>query len=133
MKGSLELIPVPVVDVDRAKAFYAGALGFAVDHDTRIGRARIVQLTPEGSGCSIAVDSGFTAGAPGSVQGLQLVVDDVAAARAELVAAGAEPSELFHYDGTERVPGHGGRWNAFVTFADPDGNGWVLQERPAGE
>ena len=134
MKGALELVPVPVADVDRAKAFYADVLGFVVDHDTRIGDdMRLVQLTPVDSACSIAIGAGFLDTPPGSVQGLQLVVPDVAAARAELVAAGVAASEVFHYEGAERVAGPGGQWNAFVAFSDPDGNGWVLQERPAGE
>jgi hypothetical protein len=94
---------------------------------------RIAQLTPPGSACSIAIGTGMVNTPPGSVQGMQLVVTDIDAARAELVEQGVEASEIQHYEGAKRVPGKGGRWNSFVFFSDPDGNGWVLQERPARE
>jgi catechol 2,3-dioxygenase-like lactoylglutathione lyase family enzyme len=128
----LELVTVPVSDVNRAKHFYHDQLGFPVDHDTRIDeRMRVVQLTPSGSGCSIAVGTGITPAAPGSAQGMQLVVPDLDAARAHLVGRGVKVSEIQHFEGATRVPGRGGRWNSFVFFEDPDGNGWAVQERPA--
>ena len=132
MDWQLELVVVPVTDVDRAKRFYSEQVGFVVDHDSRFGdELRIVQLTPPGSACSIAVGSGIVATPPGSVEGMQLVVPDVEAARAELVQRGVEVSGVQHYDGAVRVDGRGGDWNSFVFFSDPDGNGWVVQERPA--
>jgi catechol 2,3-dioxygenase-like lactoylglutathione lyase family enzyme len=94
---------------------------------------RIVQLTPPGSQCSIVVGSGVVDAPPGSAQGLQLVVSDVDAARAELAGRGVEVSEIQHYEGATRLPGRGGRWNSFVYFSDPDGNSWAVQERPPGE
>lgn len=128
----LELVIVPVADVDRAKHFYAEQVGFAVDHDSQFGEdMRVVQLTPPGSGCSIAIGKGTVEMAPGSVKGLQLVVSDVDAARAHLAEKGVEVSPVQHYDGPKLVDGRGGRWNSFVFFSDPDGNGWVVQERPA--
>lgn len=133
MDWKLELVVVPVTDVDRAKQFYSEQVGFAVDHDTRVSDAvRVVQLTPPGSACSIAVSTGMVKTPPGSVQGMQLVVPDIDAARAELVEGGVEVSEVQHYDGADRVAGRGGRWNSFVFFSDPDGNGWAVQESPAG-
>jgi catechol 2,3-dioxygenase-like lactoylglutathione lyase family enzyme len=134
MEWKLELVVVPVSDVDRAKRFYADQVGFVVDHDTRIGdEMRAVQLTPSGSGCSIAIGTGLSQSAPGSAQGLQLVVSDVEAARAQLVERGIEVSPVRHYEGATLVDGKGGRWNSFIFFSDPDGNGWAVQERPAGE
>jgi predicted enzyme related to lactoylglutathione lyase len=122
---------VPVSDVERAKRFYSEQVGFTVDHDTRIdGEVRIVQLTPPGSGCSIVLSSGMFDTPPGSMQGAQLVVSDVDAARAELLKRGVAVSEVQHFEGATRVPGRGGRWNSFVFFSDPDGNGWVVQEEP---
>jgi len=132
VEGKLELVVVPVSDVDRAKRFYSEQLGFQVDHDTRVSDdVRVVQLTPHGSACSIAVGTGLHDAPPGSAQGLQLVVSDVEAARAELVERSVEVSEVQHFEGADRVPGRGGRWNSFVFFSDPDGNGWALQEAPA--
>lgn len=132
MEWKLELVVVPVSDVDRAKRFYADQLGFAVDHDTAISeKMRVVQLTPPGSGCSIAISTGLVPTPPGLVHGMQLVVSDIEAARAQLMERDVDVSEVFHYDGAEQVPGKGGRWNSFVSFSDPDGNGWVIQERPA--
>jgi extradiol dioxygenase family protein len=133
MEWKLELVVVPVTDVDRAKRFYGEQVGFVVDHDTRIGdEVRVVQLTPPGSACSIAIGTGLVDTPPGSIQGLQLVVSDIEAARAQLVERGVEASAVQHYEGAVRVDGRGGDWNSFVFFADPDGNGWVVQERPAG-
>lgn len=132
MEWKLEVVVVPVSDVDRAKRFYAEQVGFAVDHDTRAGEGiRIVQLTPPGSGCSIAIGSGMSEMAPGSLQGLQLVVPDLDAARVYLSGRGVEVSPIRHFADGGWVDGHGGRWNAFVFFRDPDGNGWAVQERPA--
>ena len=133
MDWKLEVVVVPVTDVDRAKRFYSEQVGFAVDHDTPIGDdMRVVQLTPTGSGCSIVVASGLVATPPGSVEGLQLVVPDVEAARAQLAEHGVEVSPVQHYEGAGRVDGPGGPWNSFIFFSDPDGNAWAVQERPAG-
>jgi predicted enzyme related to lactoylglutathione lyase len=114
----LELIPVPVTDVDRAKAFYAEQAGFTLDHDHTVSEElRFVQLTPPGSGCSIALGKGITEMAPGSMQGLQLVVADIEPARAELAERGVDVSEIQDFP-----------WGRFVFFSDPDGNGWAVQE-----
>ncbi len=134
MDWKLEVVVVPVTDVDRAKRFYSKQVGFVVDHDTRVSDdMRIVQLTPPGSACSIVLGNGLVDTPAGSVQGIQLVVSDIEAARAELVERGVEVSQVQHYDGDgARVDGPGGDWNSFVFFSDPDGNGWAVQERPAG-
>ena len=132
MDWTLELVMIPVTDVDRAKRFYGEQVGFAVDHDTRIGDdVRVVQLTPVGSACSIAISTGLVASTPGSVQGIQLVVSDIDAAREQLLQGGVEVSAVQHFEGAVRVDGRGGDWNSFIFFSDPDGNGWVVQERPA--
>jgi predicted enzyme related to lactoylglutathione lyase len=132
MDWKLEVVPVPVRDVSRAKRFYAEQVGFDVDHDTELPGMRIVQLTPPGSGCSIVVGV-KTEAAPGTVHGLQLVVDDIEAARTRLADGGVEVSPVKHYekDGS-LADGPGERWNSFAFFSDPDGNSWVLQERPSG-
>jgi predicted enzyme related to lactoylglutathione lyase len=133
MDWKIEVIPVPVTDIDRAKAFYSNLPRFVVDHDSRISESmRVVQITPSGSGCSIVIGTGLPGTAPGSIQGVQFVVDDITRAREELVSRGVEVSPVFHYEGSDRVDGPGGSWNSFATFNDPDGNGWTLQERPAG-
>jgi catechol 2,3-dioxygenase-like lactoylglutathione lyase family enzyme len=132
MDWKLELVVIPVTDVNRAKHFYAEQVGFVVDHDTNISdTVRIVQLTPPGSACSIAIGVAMVSSEPGSVQGIQLVVPDIEAARAQLVERGVEVSEIQHFEGAEMLPGRGGDWNSFIFFRDPDGNGWVVQERPA--
>lgn len=132
MDWKLELVVVPVADVDRAKAFYHEQVGFDVDHDTRIDDTnRVVQLTPSGSGCSIAVGNGLVESPPGSLQGLQLVVDDIDAARDQLVTGGVDVSPVQHFGPSGLADGPGGRWNSFVFFRDPDGNSWTVQERPA--
>jgi catechol 2,3-dioxygenase-like lactoylglutathione lyase family enzyme len=114
----LELVAVPVSDVDRSKAFYADQVGFNLDHDHHVSDdIRFVQLTPPGSACSIALGKGISTATPGSAQGLQLVVADAGAARAELVGRGVEASEVQDYP-----------WGRFVFFSDPDGNGWAVQE-----
>ena len=131
MEWKLELVPIPVSDVDRARAFYTEKMGFEEDLDHSTGEQfRVVQLTPPGSACSIAIGTGIVETSPGSVQGLQLVVPDIDAARAELLERGAEVSEVQHFDGSAWRPGGGGDWNSFAFFSDPDGNGWVLQQSP---
>ena len=130
MNWTLEVVCVPVSDVDRAREFYAGKMGFALDHDTAIGSVRIVQLTPRGSGCSIVL--GTTDMAPGSLRGLQLVVRDIRAARAELAGRGVEIGEVQVYDrdGSRRPARDDDALNnvGFAFFADPDGNTWSLQQ-----
>ncbi len=129
----IEVIPVPVSDIDRAKLFYSEQCGFNVDLDSTVGSdVRIVQLTPTGSGCSIMLGADIDS-APGSLRGIQIVVDDIAGARAELVARGVDASPVQHFDVEtgDYAEGPGGPWNAFVFFSDPDGNTWVVQERPA--
>ena len=131
MDYKLELVVVPVTDVDRAKAFYSEQCGFVVDLDTSISDdLRVVQLTPPGSACSISIGKGIVDSVPGSVRGLQLVVDDIDAAREELSGRGVDVQPVRHFENGEWLAGHGGRWNSFADFQDPDGNGWVLQERP---
>lgn len=121
MDWKLELVAIPVSDVDRAKAFYTDRVGFVADHDHRVGEGiRFVQLTPPGSACSIALGEGVVEGAPGAVQGLQVVVDDVRAAHAELRARGVEVDDVVD------LP-----WGSFTWFRDPDGNRWALQQLPA--
>ena len=132
MDWKLEVVPVPVSDVDRAKSFYSEQVGFVVDLDTQIGEEmRLVQMTPPGSACSIHLSTGILNMSPGVLEGLQLVVSDIEAARAELVERGVEASPVQHMDEGVWVEGRGGDWNSFVFFSDPDGNDWVLQERPA--
>lgn len=119
MEMKLELVSVPVSDVDRAKAFYVDEIGFNPDHDHRVSdELRFVQLTPPGSGCSIAIGTGMTTMPPGSVEGLQLVVDDIEAAHAVLAGRGVEVSEVQDFP-----------WGSFVFFADPDGNRWNVQQK----
>jgi predicted enzyme related to lactoylglutathione lyase len=120
MDFRLELVQVPVSDVDRAKAFYTDKAGFNADHDHQVSDdIRFVQLTPPGSRASIALGTGLSDMAPGSVQGLQMVVSDIDAARAELVERGVDVSEVQHFP-----------WGSFVYFSDPDGNGWAVQQLP---
>ncbi len=131
MDYRLEVVVVPVSDVDRAKAFYADQCGFVVDvDDASTPGFRVVQLTPPGSGCSITIGHGLTTSEPGCYQGLQLVVTDIEAARAELAGRGVDVGPIQHFEGGEWRDGKGGPWNSFVRFSDPDGNGWVLQETP---
>jgi catechol 2,3-dioxygenase-like lactoylglutathione lyase family enzyme len=128
----LELVLVPVTDVDRAKAFYIDKAGFTLDIDHQSGDTfRVVQLTPPGSACSIAVGMGITQAEPGSTQGLHLVVSDIAAARAELVERGLDVSEIRHMGSDGWSPGPDPQRNDYASFADfkdPDGNIWILQE-----
>jgi catechol 2,3-dioxygenase-like lactoylglutathione lyase family enzyme len=131
MDWKLEVVVVPVTDVDRAKSFYADQLGFAVDVDTSPAEGvRIVQLTPPGSGCSIMVGKGMNEGVPGSLQGVQLCVGDIEAAHAQLVDRGVECTPVRHLGAEGWEDGKGGDWNSFVFFSDPDGNGWAVQESP---
>jgi catechol 2,3-dioxygenase-like lactoylglutathione lyase family enzyme len=124
MDYRLELVQVPVSDVDRAKDFYTRRAGFVLDHDHEVGGGiRFVQLTPPGSGASIAIGTGLTTMPPGSVEGLQLVVADIEAARAELTGRGLEVGEVQDFP-----------WGRFLFFADPDGNRWAVQQivHPSG-
>ena len=120
MDWKLELVAVPVSDVDRAKAFYTEKLGFNPDHDHKVSdELRFVQLTPPGSACSIAMGTGIVDTEPGSLKGLQLVVPDIQSAHAELAERGVEVSEVQDFP-----------WGSFVFFSDPDGNGWAVQQIP---
>ena len=127
-----EVTVLPVSDVDRAKEFYAEKLGFAVDVDHRAGESfRVVQLTPPGSACSISIGTGISGAAPGSYQGMHLVVTDIEAARAELAERGVELSDFFHFGAEGQAPGlHPERadYGTYLSFSDPDGNGWLIQE-----
>jgi catechol 2,3-dioxygenase-like lactoylglutathione lyase family enzyme len=137
MEWKLELVLVPVSDVDRAKTFYAEKVGFNLDVDTSpTEEFRVVQLTPPGSACSITIGKGITDATPGSVRGLHLVVDDIMAARAELVERGVDVSEVRHFEAGKWMPGpdpERRRYNSFADFSDPDGNSWVVQEVRRGE
>jgi catechol 2,3-dioxygenase-like lactoylglutathione lyase family enzyme len=118
MDMKLELVVLPVTDVDRAKAFYVDKVGFNPDHDFQVNEnMRFVQLTPPGSACSIAIGIGLTEAAPGSVQGLQVVVDDAEAVRSALVSRGVEATPVQEFD-----------WGRFTFFQDPDGNRWSVQQ-----
>ena len=120
MDWKIELVAIPVTDVDRAKAFYVEQVGFHADHDYQVNEAlRFVQLTPPGSACSIVLGTGITSMPPGSQKGVQCVVADVKAARRELLAHGVHASDV------DVQP-----WGSFVTFSDPDGNTWALQQLP---
>jgi predicted enzyme related to lactoylglutathione lyase len=117
MDWKLELVAIPVTDVDRAKAFYVEQAGFNADHDHRVSdELRFVQLTPPGSACSIAIGEGVTDAAPGSVRGMQMVVPDIEAAHAELTERGMDVGEI------QDLP-----WGSFIYFSDPDGNAWAVQ------
>jgi catechol 2,3-dioxygenase-like lactoylglutathione lyase family enzyme len=121
MDWKIELVAIPVTDVDRAKAFYTEKVGFNADHDHRVSEeVRFVQLTPPGSACSIALGTGISQSQPGSVQGIQMVVSDINAARAELLERRVQVSEVQEF-----------AWGSFVFFSDPDGNGWAVQQIPA--
>jgi catechol 2,3-dioxygenase-like lactoylglutathione lyase family enzyme len=120
MDWKIELVAIPTTDVDRAKAFYVDQVGFNADHDIQVtDTLRFVQLTPRGSACSIVMGTGITEMAPGSQKGLQVVVADVEKARQDLIARGVQASDV------DVQP-----WGSFVTFADPDGNTWSLQQLP---
>lgn len=132
MDLKLELVVIPVSDVDRAKTFYNEKVGFSEDVDTRVSdEMRVVQLTPPGSACSIGIGTGITDAAPGSVRGLHLVVSDIEATRAELVERGMDVSEIRHFESGTWVPGPDPQrrdYSSYADFSDPDGNAWVLQE-----
>ena len=132
MDFKLELVVIPVSDVDRAKEFYTDKLGFNLDVDHRASEAfRVVQLTPPGSACSITIGTGVTQVAPGTYQGLHLVVNDIEAAHKLLVERGVEVSEPFHFGPEGQTPGlHPERadYGTYLSFSDPDGNGWLVQE-----
>ncbi|MFD8645220.1 VOC family protein [Streptomyces zaomyceticus] len=137
MNWTLEVVPVPVTDLDRAKDFYGEKCGFKVDLDDEVAPGtRIVQLTPPGSRCSLALLSGMPPMpgtkemTPGTLQNLQFCVTDIEAARDELLSRGVEVSAIQHVGATGWEDGKGGTWNSFMTFADPDGNGWLVQEAP---
>jgi predicted enzyme related to lactoylglutathione lyase len=120
MDFRLQLIPVPVSDVERAKAFYTDKAGFSIDNDVTVKEGlRFIQLTPPGSACSISIGEGITEMEPGSLEGLQVVVDDADAAREELAGRGVDVSEVQEFP-----------WGRFVFFSDPDGNGWSVQQLP---
>jgi catechol 2,3-dioxygenase-like lactoylglutathione lyase family enzyme len=120
MDWKIELVAIPVTDVDRAKAFYVEQAGFHADHDYQVSdELRFVQLTPPGSACSVVLGTGITEMPPGSQKGVQVVVDDVTAARQDLAGRGVQVSEV------DVQP-----WGSFVTFSDPDGNTWALQQLP---
>jgi predicted enzyme related to lactoylglutathione lyase len=123
MEWKLELVAIPVSDVDRAKAFYTEQAGFNADQDHQVSdEIRFVQLTPPGSACSIALGKGITDATPGSVQGMQMVVDDIEAAHAELAGRGVDVSDVQVFP-----------WGSFVFFSDPDGNRWAVQQLPPRE
>jgi catechol 2,3-dioxygenase-like lactoylglutathione lyase family enzyme len=128
----IELVLIPVTDVDRAKTFYTEKAGFSLDVDHRASEEfRVVQVTPPGSACSITFGVGITDAAPGSVRGTHLIVFDIDAARAELVGRGVDVSETRHFKAGEWFPGtdpEHNTYNTFADFSDPDGNTWVLQE-----
>ena len=137
MDLKLELVLLPVSDVDRAKAFYVEGLGFSLDVDHQPNEGfRVVQMTPPGSACSVTIGIGITDATPGSVRGTHLVVTDIEAARAELVERDVDVSEIRHMGPGGWEPGpdpEHRKYNSFADFADPDGNTWVLQEVPQGE
>ncbi|MFJ3159293.1 VOC family protein [Streptomyces kanasensis] len=138
MNWTLEVVNLPVSDLDRAKEFYADRCGFHVDVDTEVAPGvRVIQLTPPGSRCSIALHSGMPPApeqhrpAPGTVHGLQLCVVDIEAARKELLSRGVQVSAVRHLGPGGWSEGKGGTWNAWLFFQDPDGNGWSVQEVPS--
>src|SRR5215210_5206173 len=123
MQMKLEVVHVPVSDVDRAKAFYTEQIGFNADHDHQVSdELRFVQLTPPGSACSISLGTGISDAEPGSVRGMQIVVSDINAAHDQLVERGVAVSDVQHFP-----------WGSFVFFSDPDGNAWAVQQLPARE
>lgn len=131
MDFKLELVLIPVSDVDRAKTFYTEKAGFKLEVDTRVGEMRVVQLTPPGSACSIGFGTGLTRAAPGSAEGLHLVVSDILVAHAELAGRGVDVGEVRHLESGTWVPGphpQRGDYESFSGFSDRDGNSWVLQE-----
>jgi catechol 2,3-dioxygenase-like lactoylglutathione lyase family enzyme len=131
MDWTLEVVVLPVSDVDRSKQFYVDQVGFICDVDDRPRDGfRVVQLTPPGSACSVTIGVGLTTAEPGSVKGLQLCVTDIEAAREQLVARGVEVSPIRHVGPEGWQDGRGGPWTSFIFFDDPDGNSWAVQEKP---
>lgn len=133
MDWKLEVITVPVSDIDRSKEFYGERLGFLVDVDHRDGDFRVVQVTPPGSACSITFGSGINPSEPGTLGGLQLTVTDIERAHRELAERGVEVSEIQHFVHGHPEPGldpDRAPFNSFIFFKDPDGNSWAIQERP---
>ncbi|MBJ7608850.1 MAG: VOC family protein [Candidatus Dormibacteraeota bacterium] len=131
MDWKLELVTVPVSDIDRAKAFYTERVGFDVLTDNQVPGFRVVQLTPPGSACSIFLGKGIAEAPAGSAQGLHLVVSDIERARAELIRGGVDAGEIVHFEATGQASGPDPErrdYNSFVFFSDPDGNGWAVQE-----
>jgi catechol 2,3-dioxygenase-like lactoylglutathione lyase family enzyme len=132
MELRLELLLVPVSNVDRAKDFYVEKAGFNLDVDSEPGGGlRVVQMTPPGYSCSITIGTGITEAAPGTLWGMHLVTPDITATRDELMRRGVEVSDYFHYEAGQRLPGLApgrGKYSSFASFADPDGNTWLLQE-----
>jgi predicted enzyme related to lactoylglutathione lyase len=124
MDWTLEVVVLPVTDVDRSKRFYSEQLGFHVDVDIQVGEMRVVQLTPPGSGCSVAIGPLVVDEVPRSSARLQICVTDIEAARSQLIAGGVEVGEIVHFR-------DGGPYDSFVFFVDPDGNSWAVQEVPA--
>ncbi|WP_175407693.1 VOC family protein [Streptomyces sp. TRM64462] len=138
MNVTLEVVPVPVTDLDRAKEFYGDRCGFKVDLDSEVAPGiRVIQLTPPGSRCSIALENGLPPApgqrqmAPGTLHGLQLCVVDIDAAREQLLSRGVEVSPVQHVGPEGWTEGKGGTWNSFMFFQDPDGNSWTVQEAPS--
>ncbi|MEU1482837.1 VOC family protein [Streptomyces sp. NPDC005752] len=138
MNWALEVVPVPVTDMDRAKAFYTEKVNFKLDLDDEVAPGmRIIQMTPPGSRCSIAMLQGMPpfpgekVMAPGTLHGLHICVTDIETAREELVSRGVEVSPVRHVGATGWEEGKGDTWNSFMSFSDPDGNGWVVQEAPS--
>ncbi|MFI1284165.1 VOC family protein [Streptomyces sp. NPDC020858] len=138
MNWTIEVVPVPVTDMDRAKEFYVDRIGFALDLDDEVSPGvRIIQMTPPGSRCSIAMLHGMPAVpgaktmAPGTLHGLQMCVTDIEAAHKKLTERGVDVSPIRHLGPTGWETGKGDTWNSFITFDDPDGNGWVVQEAPS--
>src|SRR5580698_1956750 len=132
MDWKLEVVVIPVSDVERAKQFYVEQLGFALDVDRQVNdQMRVIQTTPPGSACSVTFGPGLAAMEPGSLKGLQLVVSDVEAARAELAGRGVDVSVVRHMGEDGWADGPGGDWNSFIFFDDPDGNSWAVQQKPA--
>ena len=131
MDWTLEVVVLPVSDVDRSKEFYVDRLGFTLDVDRDMGHMRVVQTTPPGSACSISFGRGLNPAEPGTYKGLQLCVSDIAAAHAHLESRGIECSPVRHMGEDGWADGPGGPWNSFIFFDDPDGNSWSVQEKPA--
>ena len=133
MDWKIEVVIIPVSDVDGARAFYVDQLGFVMDVDHQpTPEYRVVQTTPSGSACSVTFGTGLAGAAePGSGPPMQLVVADIDAARAQLTGRKVDVGDVFHFEHGQQVPGHGGDWNSFIAFQDPDGNQWIVQQRPA--